>query len=78
MKITAEIRSPTMNAEAYRATLNESVYDEYTGDYIVTPQTTEQMLETSDKLMTDDVTVKAIPYYEVTNENGTTVIIGGK
>lgn len=50
----------------------------YTGDYEVTPKTTAQELETAQKLMMDNVTVNAIPYYEVSNsQNGKTVIIGG-
>lgn len=47
----------------------------YTGDYEVTPMTHTQILYTNDKLMTDDVTVKEIPYFETSNENGTTVYI---
>lgn len=47
----------------------------YAGDYEVTPMTHTQILYTNDKLMTDDVTVKEIPYFETSNENGTTVYI---
>ena len=50
----------------------------YEGDYIVTPKIDEQILETKDLRMTDDVTVKEIPYAEVTNPvGGKTAIIGG-
>lgn len=50
----------------------------YDGEYEVTPSQLEQKLETFNKLLKDDVTVKSIPYYEVDNiENGVTVIIGG-
>lgn len=50
----------------------------YNGNYSITPQIDSQVLNTSDKLMSKDVTVKAIPYYSVSNEyNGETVIIGG-
>ena len=52
--------------------------DPYTGNYEVIPKTTAQILETAQKLMTDDLTVKAIPYYEVSNnQGGLTVVIGG-
>ena len=47
----------------------------YTGEYIVTPQTYEQYLNTDNKLMTDDVTVLEIPYSEVSNLYGTTISI---
>lgn len=49
----------------------------YTGDYIVTPMAHEEViLETSDKLLTDDITVLEIPYYETSNVSGYTVYIG--
>lgn len=45
--------------------------DVYDGSYEVTPLAeTEQVLETSGKRMGDDVVVRAIPYYETTNESG--------
>ena len=49
----------------------------YEGDYVVTPKAhVEQILETKNKSMTDDVTVLEIPYSEVTNpEGGKTVNI---
>lgn len=49
----------------------------YEGDYIVTPMVTEQILETQDKVMRSDLTVKEIPTYAVSNESGgNTFIIG--
>lgn len=49
----------------------------YSGDYEVTPSFTEQVLETSGMLMTDDVTVHEIPVTQTTNEyGGKTVVIG--
>ena len=39
------------------------------------PKTVDQILETAMKTMTDDVTVKEIPYAEVSNVYGTTVTI---
>jgi len=50
----------------------------YSGDCHIIPKVEEQVLETRDKLMTDNITVTSIPYYEVSNpQGGTTVIIGG-
>lgn len=49
----------------------------YEGEYTVIPAVTEQTLETREKLLADNITVKEIPYYEVSNPTGTTVIIGG-
>lgn len=49
----------------------------YDGDYIVVPQVTEQVLPTKEKVMVNDLTVKEIPTYEVSNEaGGNTFIIG--
>ena len=42
----------------------------YEGSYVVTPRKVEQVLETNDKRMTDDVTVEAISYIEVGNMGG--------
>lgn len=50
----------------------------YSGEYEVTPKVTAQTLETARKSLEKDVTVHAIPYYEVDNEyNGQTIVIGG-
>lgn len=51
-------------------------YPPYTGEYEVTPKTTDQTLETAGRVMAKDLTVKAVPYYETSNdENGWTVYI---
>ena len=51
---------------------------EYEGEYIVDPSFDEQILETKDKKMTDDVTVNAIMVNTVSNPaGGNTVYIGG-
>lgn len=50
----------------------------YNGNYIVTPHTYSQSLPTKNKLMKDDVSVLAIPYYETSNLSGKTVYIGGE
>lgn len=49
----------------------------YDGSYDVTPKAhTEQVLETRNKLMTSDVTVFKVPYYETSNIfDGLTVFI---
>lgn len=53
--------------------------DYYDGDYVVIPKAyNETVLETKDKLLTDDVTVEKIPYYKTSNESGYTVYIGSE
>ena len=49
----------------------------YTGEYEVTPKTyDEQVFPTKNKRMIDNLTVKKIPQYEVSNNSGYTLIIG--
>lgn len=49
----------------------------YDGEYVIVPILKDQTLTTTDKILKNDVTVKAIPYDEVSNSHGITVIIGG-
>lgn len=52
---------------------------EYEGAYSVTPKVVEQRMETKNKVMTDDVTIKSIPFFNVSNESGgNTVFIGNE
>lgn len=54
-------------------------YTDYKGIYDPIPTVEGITLATKDKHMTDDVTIKPIPTYEVENEKGgVTFIIGGK
>ena len=48
----------------------------YEGSYVVIPKVTEQILETKNLLMIDDVTVKEITKSVFDNEKGLTVQIG--
>lgn len=48
---------------------------EYDGPYVVIPNTYDQVLDTQDKMLTENVVVKEVPYAEVANEYGTTVTI---
>lgn len=49
----------------------------YEGDYIIKPAIQEQEMLTKNKIMKENVTIEAIPYYETSNMSGKTVIIGG-
>ena len=51
--------------------------DHYEGEYEVVPKVERQILETEQKLMTEDLLIHGIPFYEVSNDaGGTTVYIG--
>lgn len=54
--------------EFQKATV-ESV-ERYEGDYNVTPKVEHQTLATKEKFMVDDVTIQAIPFFEVSNPSG--------
>lgn len=49
---------------------------EYAGPYDITPLFSTQILPTAKRLMQQDVTIKKIPQYEVSNDYGTTLILG--
>ena len=44
--------------------------EEYEGDYSVTPTVEGKILPTANKHMSDDLTIEAIPVYEVSNDSG--------
>ena len=46
----------------------------YEGTYEVTPDVSEQKLETKEKIMRDDVIIKEIPFFETSNNSGGTTV----
>lgn len=53
-----------------------SKLEQYTGPYEVVPKVNSQTLSTARKMMRDDITVREVPYYEVSNQfGGNTVYI---
>lgn len=51
----------------------------YEGEYEVTPKVSEQTLPTAKKMLTEDLTIKEIPYFSVgNNSGGNTVYIGNE
>lgn len=51
----------------------------YDGNYDIVPKTDPQIMQTIGKRMSDNVKIKAIPFYEVSNkEFGETVYIGSE
>lgn len=49
-------------------------YEVYPGAYEVNPDVVEQVLDTAWKLMTDDLVVHKIPYFEESNASGGTTV----
>ena len=57
----------------------ETTKDKYEGSYSVTPSTDQDVvLKTKDKLMTDDLTLKKIPFHETSNDSGGVTVYIGK
>lgn len=52
-------------------------HEYYDGEYNLVPKVQEQTIDTKEKLMKNNVIVSKIPFHEVSNDTGTTVIIGG-
>lgn len=51
----------------------------FSGSYSVTPKVTEQNIPTAEKYMKYDMTIKSIPYFNVSNTaGGSTVYIGSE
>ena len=53
----------------------ESDYPSYSGDTVVVPSTSDQVLATANKVVHVDILVKEIPTFETSNEFGTSFII---
>jgi hypothetical protein len=66
--------------EGYEAGLKVAAekYPTYEGDYVVTPSVDAQSLETAQKSLENDLTIKAIPYYETSNQKGGETVYIGK
>lgn len=76
--LSADFRSVVGLAADIGAKLVEGgSFEDYGGEYTVTPSLADQVLDTEKKTTRQDIVVKAIPYYEVSNPMGETVIIGG-
>lgn len=61
----------------YIGTYTPEGIETYEGDYTVIPKVNEQKMETKNKMMKDNVTIEQIPFHEISNETGKTVVIGG-
>lgn len=63
--------------EASMLNIKASELPTYTGEYELTPKVYEnKTLQTKNHSMKDDITVKKIPQFEVSNDFGNTLIIG--
>lgn len=67
----------TKFANYQEVTIHKDV-DPYTGAYEVTPKVEAQTVPTAQKFMTEDMKIKAIPFYDVSNTSGGSTVYIGK
>ncbi|MBR1810272.1 MAG: hypothetical protein IJ766_01310 [Clostridia bacterium] len=72
--IKASLRPAPLRASVYRSTLGAGI--PYDGAYAVIPAREAQQLPTKNKTMQENLTVAGVPFFEVSNPSGETVIIG--
>ncbi len=74
--VRCECRPPSINVNVGGS--HGGSAEIYTGEYNVTPKAEEAtVLRTRNKLLTENVTVSRVPFYEVSNQSGgKTFIIG--
>lgn len=53
-------------------------YSIYAGDYEIKPKVDAQELQTAKKVMSKNLIIEKIPIYEVSNNLGDTIVIGGE
>jgi hypothetical protein len=75
--IRFNVKQESINFKVESAVTVGASGESYDGSYVVIPEVKEQQMKTKNKYMTDDVTIEAIPYAEVSNtSDGITVTIG--
>lgn len=79
LNVDGELTLSTYDGEIFVGeVISSETHEEYHGIIEVIPQVDNNVvLNTANKIVNDDITVLPIPYYEVSNIDGTTVVIGG-
>ena len=71
--------SPVTMRVSDAVVIGTGAVDPYEGAYVVIPKITDQTLDTERKLMLQDLLVKQIPFYDVSNAaGGSTIFIGSE
>ncbi len=79
LEVSFRVLNKKLNAEfqCFQRITEQGDVDYYDGSYTVTPKVEEQSLPTAKKYLAEDVRIKEIPFFEVSNlEGGYTVFIG--
>lgn len=79
MSISASLRNAAqLSVNIQAGSAGGFAGEEYAGPYAVTPDISAQTLATAQKFMRQDVSIHAIPYYDVGNSAGGRTIYIGK
>ena len=82
MRLDAKFSQSSQNFRAIFANLQKMTeYNDvppYIGSYVVTPRVDEQVLPTAQKMMAEDLTIKEIPFFNVSNNSGGSTVYIGK
>ena len=76
IRVKAKIigRAPPVQVRADQRKLVINDYEDYGGDYSVTPTVAGETLPTKDRVMREDLEVRPIPFYETSNNSGGTTV----
>lgn len=81
-KLDVDFRTRNENIKVYfehlQVVSNNVAVDHYKGDYTVTPKVEKQELATRQKFLTENVKIKEIPFFEVSNTEGVQTVFIGK
>ena len=75
--VSASPLSVSADVSLGRVTIIHTDLPDYEGEYEVTPAIEAQTLNTKNMVMREDVEIHKIPYFDVANEYGRTIYIGG-
>lgn len=84
VSIDNEINIEAVQDESIEMTLDVAIVEgtggePYEGEYIITPLPyQETILQTKDKILSEDIRVLEIPYFETSNVSGLTIYIGSE
>lgn len=82
MRIDAEFKKANMPLDAefsnYQEVTIRKDVDPFMGEYEITPDIDAQTIPTAQKYMTEDMRIKAIPFYDVSNTSGGSTVYIGK
>lgn len=79
LEVTKPLTEVSLTPSVVELTLDHAnVYDTFKGDYEVTPSREAQLLKCKNKVMSKDVTITEIPFFQVSNLSGGTTFFIAK